>query len=247
MANKETTDALQSKHMTFSNSEVPVIGCFIDYLDIGYNYLYNRSLRGAKLRPSGARPTLSPAFLASVCLLLGFIANVKLEAVKLDETPLNYDLHFMLMSKENNLYICDIDTSRVMWCIEASDCAALLISCLLIWNSSNVKASLTEYMFLPWLGVILRGMILRQLPTVAALVYTMATVDSRHVHPVFLTGFSFLFLLQARISLEIIRALRARWLRRALSSDQGRVQVETLWSNDEDDVEPSVEMRNFIY
>ncbi|XP_063380919.1 uncharacterized protein LOC134667438 [Cydia fagiglandana] len=246
MANIESTDALQSKHMTFSNSKVPVIGCFIDYLDIGVNYLYNRSLRGAKLQPiSGARPTLSPAFLACVCLLLGLIANVKLEVVKFDETPLSYDLHFMLMSKENNLYIDDIDTSRVMWCIEASDCAALLISCLLIWNSSNVKASLAEYMFLPWLGVTVRGMILRQLPTVAALVYTMSTVDS-HVNPMFLAGFSFLFLLQARICLEIIRALRARWLRRALSSDQGRVQVETLWSSEEDDV-PSVEMRNFLY
>ncbi|XP_063534311.1 uncharacterized protein LOC134744428 [Cydia strobilella] len=246
MANRDTTDAMQPKHMTFSNSKVPIIGCLLDYLDIGINYIYSRSLRGEKLRPSDARPSLSPTFLAFVCLLLGFIANVKLEVVKFDESPLNYDLHLMLMSKEDNLYIDEIDPSRVMWCIEASDCAALLISCSLIWNSSNVKSSFTEYMFLPWLGVTLRGLILRQLPTVAALIYTMAIIDSHPVNPMFLTVFSFLFLLQARICLEIIRTLRARWQRRALSSDERRVQVETLWSNEEDDV-PSVEMRNFLY
>ncbi|XP_063362360.1 uncharacterized protein LOC134651220 [Cydia amplana] len=246
MANRDSTDAMRPKHMTFSNSQVPLIGSLIDYLDIGVNYLQNRSLRGAKLRPSDATPSLSPTFLALVCLLLGFIANVKLEVVKFDKTPLSYDLHFMLMSKEDDIYIDEIDPSHVMWCIEASDCAALLISCSLIWNSSNVKSSFTEYMFLPWLGVTLRGLILRQLPTVSALVYTMAIIDSQHVNLMFLTGFSFLFLLQARILLEIIRALRARWQRRALSGDERRVQVETLWSNEEEDV-PSVEMRNFLY
>ncbi|XP_047995393.1 uncharacterized protein LOC125233419 [Leguminivora glycinivorella] len=137
MANRNITDT-QPRHMTFSNSKVPIIGCFIDYFDIGFNYLFSKSFsRGEKLQSSGKKPSLSPTFLAFTCLLLGFVANVKLEVVRFDEAPLNYDLHFMLMSKEDNIYIDDIDPSRVMWCIEASDCSALLISCVLIWNYSN--------------------------------------------------------------------------------------------------------------
>ncbi|KAI8436136.1 hypothetical protein MSG28_004234, partial [Choristoneura fumiferana] len=54
------------------------------------------------------------------------------------------------------------------------------------------KSPLSEYLFLPWLGMTLRGLILRQVPTVTALIYTMSIVEGS-VNPLFLTAFIFLF------------------------------------------------------
>ncbi|CAD0199484.1 unnamed protein product [Chrysodeixis includens] len=107
------------------------------------------------------------------------------------------------------------------------------------------RSPLSEYLFLPWLGATLRGLFLRQAPTAGALLYTMAVVNG-NVNPLFLTAYSFLFLLEARLWLEIGRLVRARWERRehAITSHDSEYEVETLWSND--DVQ-SVEVRNYVY
>ncbi|XP_022830655.1 uncharacterized protein LOC111359367 isoform X2 [Spodoptera litura] len=233
------------KHMTYSKSRVPILGALIDYVDTSVQYLRKKTFAQAeKLHAKSSRATLSASFLASVCLMLGFVCNVKFEVVTVDEEPLPNDLHFMLMSKEDKLYIDDIDVSRVMWCVEASDSLVILISSLLIWNSSN-RSPLSEYLFLPWLGATLRGLFLRQAPTAGALLYTMAVING-NVNPLFLTAFSFLFLLEARLWLEIARLVRSRWERRehAMASHDSEYEVETLWSND--DVQ-SIEMRNYVY
>ncbi|KAM3959233.1 uncharacterized protein ACR2FA_006774 [Aphomia sociella] len=243
MASGDTTSL--PKHMTYSKSKLPLIGALIDYMDTSIDYIRQKTFAQAeKLHAKASRATLSATFMAGVCLILGIICNVKFEVVKFDEEPLSNDLHIMLMSKEHKLYIDDIDVSRVMWCIEASDTLVMLISCLLIWNSSNVRSPLSEYLFLPWLGATLRGLFLRQAPTAGALLYTMAVING-DVNPLFLTAFSFLFLLEARLWLEIARLVRTRWERRdSIAARDSQYEVETLWSND--DVQ-SVEVRNYVY
>ncbi|CAH0723234.1 unnamed protein product, partial [Brenthis ino] len=127
------------KHMTYSKSGVPVIGALIDYIYTSMEYVMHKSfVRGEQLRPVASKKCLSATFMAFVCFSLGFVSNIKLEVVTFDEEPLPNDLHFMVMSKDEKLYIDDIDVTRVMWCIEASDALVILISTLLIWNSSNV-------------------------------------------------------------------------------------------------------------
>ncbi|XP_028027058.1 uncharacterized protein LOC114240637 [Bombyx mandarina] len=234
------------KHMTFSKSDVPLIGALLDFLETSFQYIRLQTFAQAeKLNAKSSRSSLSPSFAALVCFVLGIVSNVKFEVVTFDREPLANDLHYMLMSKEDKLYIDDIDVSRVLWCVEASDTLVILISCLLIWNSSNVRSPLSEYFFLPWLGASLRGLLLRQAPTAGALVYTMAVVDG-NINALFLTAFSFLFLLEARMWLEIARLVRARWVRRdqGVSLQESEYEVQTLWSND--DVQ-SVEVRNYVY
>ncbi|XP_047023976.1 uncharacterized protein LOC124632973 [Helicoverpa zea] len=246
MANSGDPPSGLPKYMTYSQSKVPLLGALIDYVDTSIQYLRRKTFAQAEtLHAKASRATLSSTFLAAVCLMLGFTCNVKFEVVTVDEEPLPNDLHFMLMSKDDKLYIDDIDVSRVMWCVEASDCLVVLISCLLIWNSTNVRSPLSEYLFLPWLGATLRGLFLRQAPTAGALLYTMAVING-NVNPLFLTAFSFLFLLEARLWLEIARLVRSRWERRehAIASQDAEYEVETLWSND--DVQ-SVEVRNYVY
>lgn len=101
------------KHMTYSRSKVPILGALIDYVTTSFQYLYRKTFTQAeKLNAKSSRATLSASFLAAVCLLLGFTCNVKFEVVTFDEEPLQNDLHFMLMSKDDKLYIDDIDVSR---------------------------------------------------------------------------------------------------------------------------------------
>ncbi|XP_050346107.1 uncharacterized protein LOC126770644 [Nymphalis io] len=235
-----------SKQMTYSRSGVPIIGGLIDYMDTSLEYLRCKSFaRAESLNSKSSRTRLSASFMALVCLLLGLACNMKFEVVTFDEEPLTNDLHFVLMSKDDKLYIDDIDVSRVMLCIEASDTLVLLISTLLIWNSSNVRSPLSEYLFLPWLGASLRGLFLRQAPTVGALLYVVAVING-NVNSLFLTAFSFLFLLEARLWLEVARMVRIRWERRDNLDVSRDIQneVETLWSNE--DVQ-SVEVGNYVY
>ncbi|XP_049869408.1 uncharacterized protein LOC126369158 [Pectinophora gossypiella] len=232
------------RHLTYSKSKIPIIGALIDYMETSFEYLRRKTFAQAeKLHAKASRATLSATFMAAVCLMLGLATNIKFEVVTFDEEPLVNDLHFMLLSKEDNLYIDDIDVSRVMWCLEMSDLVVVVVSALLVWNSSNVRSPLSEYLFLPWLGATLRGLFLRQAPTASALLYTMAVVNG-NVNPLFLTAFSFLFLLEARLWLEVARLVRARWERRDHNLTAAAVEVETLWSND--DVQ-SVEVRNYFY
>lgn len=101
------------KHMTYSKSQVPFLGALIDYVSTSLQYLYRKTFTQAdKLNAKSSRASLSASFLAAVCLLLGFTCNVKFEVVTFDEEPLQNDLHFMLMSKDDKLYIDDIDISR---------------------------------------------------------------------------------------------------------------------------------------
>ncbi|CAH2106176.1 unnamed protein product [Euphydryas editha] len=234
------------KYMAFSRSGVPIIGALIDYMDTSLEYLrFKKFSRAERLNVKTSRARLSASFMAGLCLLLGLVCNVKFEVVTFDQEPLPNDLHFILMSKDDKLYIDDIDISRVMWCIEASDTLVILISTLLIWNSSNVRSPLSEYLFLPWLGASLRGLFLRQAPTAGALIYTM-TVINGNVNSLFLTTFSFLFLFEARLWLEVARLVRMRWERREHVdvSRNSQYEVETLWSND--DIQ-SVEVGNYVY
>ncbi|OWR51589.1 hypothetical protein KGM_210876 [Danaus plexippus plexippus] len=233
------------KHMTYTQSGVPVVGALIDYLVTSYEYFRRKTFTQAeRLRAEASKASLSATFLAGVCLLLGLVCNVKFEVVTYDEEPLPNDLHFMLLSRDDKLYIDDIDLSKVMWCIEASDTLVILISSLLIWNASNVRSPLSEYLFLPWLGATLRGLFLRQAPTAGALIYTIAVING-NVNPLFLTTFSFLFLLEARLWLEIARLVRVRWERNHfVGAPEAHYEVETLWSNE--DVQ-SIEVGNFVY
>ncbi|KAJ0177357.1 hypothetical protein K1T71_007366 [Dendrolimus kikuchii] len=225
------------KYMTYAKSNVPIIGALIDYIATSIQYLQRKtSVGGEVLHPKASKATLSATFMSAVCFVLGIVCNIKLEVVTFGEVPMPYDLHIMLMSKENNLYVDDIDVSTNVHTIQ----------CLLIWNTSN-RSPLSEYLFLPWLGAALRGLFLRQAPTAGALLYTMAIVNGT-VNPLFLTTFFFLFLFEARLWLEIARVVRARWERRNFnngnSSRSMEYFVETLWSND--DVQ-SVEVGNFVY
>ncbi|XP_037293753.1 uncharacterized protein LOC119189082 isoform X3 [Manduca sexta] len=191
MASGDNSDT--PKHLTYAKSDLPLIGAMVDFIETSFRYIKHKTfVQAEKLNAKSSRVTLSATFMTTVCLMLGFVSNVKFEVVTFDEEPLANDLHFMLMSKDDKLYIDDIDVTRVMWCIEASDVLVLFISCLLIWNSSNVRSPLSEYLFLPWLGMTLRGLFLRQAPTAGALLYTTAVV-SGEINPLFLTAFSFLF------------------------------------------------------
>ncbi|VVC89004.1 unnamed protein product [Leptidea sinapis] len=235
-----------AKYLTFSCSKIPLFGSLIDYISTSAEYMFRKTFAKAeKLQATATRQTLSATFVAFVCLTLGMVSNVKFEVVTFDDEPLLNDLHFILLSKEDKLYIDDIDVSRVMWCIEASDALVILISTLLVWNSSRTRPPLSEYLFLPWLGATMRGLVLRQVPTAGALLYTMAVVNG-NINPLFLTAFSLLFLLEARLWLEVARLVRLRWERRnhLEVNQQSHQEVETLWSND--DIQ-SVEVGNYVY
>ncbi|CAH2234797.1 uncharacterized protein LOC120629411 [Pararge aegeria] len=245
MANIGVTNSIP-RHLTYSKSNVPLFGALVDYMETSFEYLRRKTFaRAERLHLKTSRTSLSATFVSTVCLLLGLVCNVKFEVVTFEDEALPNDLHFMLMSKDDKLYIDDIDVSRVIWCIEASDTLVILISSLLIWNSSYVSSPLREYLFLPWLGATLRGLFLRQVPTAGALVYTMAVING-NVNPLFMTAFTFLFLLEARLWLEIARLVRMRWERREYFdvSRHSQYEVQTLWSND--DVQ-SVEVGNYVY
>ncbi|XP_034830580.1 uncharacterized protein [Maniola hyperantus] len=234
------------RHLTYAKSSVPIIGALIDYMETSLEYLRQKtSARAERLHMKATKASLSATFVATVCLLLGLVCNVKFEVAIFQDQPLPNDLHFMLMSKVDKLYADDIDVSRVIWCIEASDTVVVVLSTLLIWISSYVRSPLSEYLFLPWLGATLRGLFLRQVPTAAALIYTIAVINGS-VNPLFLTSFTLLFLLEARLWLEIVRLVRMRWERRENLevSPNSQYEVQTLWSNDD---AQSVEVRNYVY
>ncbi|XP_023951977.2 uncharacterized protein LOC112055915 [Bicyclus anynana] len=234
------------RHLTYSKCNMPLFGALVDYMETCLEYLRVKSFANAEmLNFQLNRPALTDTFISTVCFVLGLMSNVKLEVLTFEDESLPNDLHFMLMSKDDKLYIDDIDVSKVVWCIEASDTLVILISTLLIWNSSYMGSPVREYMYLPWLGATLRGLMLRQAPTAGALAYTMAVVNGS-VSPLFATAFTFLFLLEARVWLEIARLVRARWGRRdhCEVSRPCHYEVQTLWSND--DVQ-SVEVGNYVY
>ncbi|KAL4717986.1 hypothetical protein ACJJTC_013026 [Scirpophaga incertulas] len=108
-----------------------------------------------------------------------------------------------------------------------------------------VRSPLSEYLFLPWLGVALRGLLLRQVPTASAVLYTVAVVDG-NINPLFITALTLLFLLEARMWVEIARLVQSRWecCDQAGPMKVAAYEVETLWSND--DVH-SVEVQNYVY
>ncbi|XP_022120235.2 uncharacterized protein LOC110996729 [Pieris rapae] len=237
---------IHKQNMTFARSNIPIIGAFVDYVNTSIEYIRTKSFsRAERLQASASPHALSATFIAFVCLSLGMVSNVKFEVVTYDEEPLPNDLHFVLMSKVDKLYVDDIDVSRVLCCIEASDTVVILFSTLLIWNTGNVRSPLSEYFFLPWLGATMRGLCLRQAPTAVALLYTMSVANG-NINPLFLTAFSFLFLLEARLWLEIARLVCLRWQRRdhVDLTRPPQNEVETLWSND--DVQ-SLEVGNFVY
>ena len=120
MASEVDPPNVLPKHMTYSNSRVPLLGALIDYVDTSLQYLRRKTFTQAeKLNEKASRATLSATFLAGVCLLLGLACNVKFEVVTVDDEPLRNDLHFMLMSKEDKLYIDDIDVTREYLIIKA--------------------------------------------------------------------------------------------------------------------------------
>ncbi|CAB3224390.1 unnamed protein product [Arctia plantaginis] len=97
---------------TYSKSNVPLLGALIDYIEISLVYLRTKTFTEAeKLHAKTTKATLSATFLAAVCLLLGVACNVKFEVVTMNEEPLPKDLHLMVMSKSDKLYIDDIDAS----------------------------------------------------------------------------------------------------------------------------------------
>lgn len=101
------------KYVTFAKCRVPLVGPLIDYMDSSIEYLWKRTFSRAEkfhMKSSGTR--VSATFSALLCLILGFLANVKMEVVTFDEQPLPNDLHFVLMSKDDDIYIDDIDVSR---------------------------------------------------------------------------------------------------------------------------------------
>ncbi|KAL4717998.1 hypothetical protein ACJJTC_013038 [Scirpophaga incertulas] len=132
--------------MTFSGSRVPILGALIDYLDTSLRYLVRKTFTKAEnIHSKSARATLSSKFMAIVCLIAGITCNVKFEITKFDKQPLPRDLHFMLFSNDDKLYIDDIDMSRILWCLEASDVIVVLISCIFVWSSSNIVSIVFSY------------------------------------------------------------------------------------------------------
>ncbi|CAK1596405.1 unnamed protein product [Parnassius mnemosyne] len=239
-------DSSPPKYMTYSNSGLPIIGALFDYVDTSVEYFWTKTFaRAEKINVRRSKATLSAPFITLVCLILGSVSNVKLEIVTLDEKPLPNDLHVVLMSDKYKLYVDDINVSKILCCIEASDALVILISCLLVWNASHGHSPLREYLFLPWMGVTLRGLVLRQAPTTGALLYTMFVANG-NVNILFTTAFILLLFLELCIWLEIVRLVLMRWERREQMkmSSEVNCEVQTLWSND--DV-PSVEVRNYVY
>ncbi|KOB67985.1 Alcohol dehydrogenase [Operophtera brumata] len=54
------------KHMTYSKSNVPILGAFIDYVVTSFQYLKNKTFTNAvQLNPKSSRSTLSATFLAA--------------------------------------------------------------------------------------------------------------------------------------------------------------------------------------
>ncbi|XP_013143828.1 PREDICTED: uncharacterized protein LOC106107496 [Papilio polytes] len=233
------------QYLTYSKSRVPLLGALIDYVDTSIQYLWTKSFVAAEqMHVQTSKSTLSISFLTFVCLVLGLLANVKMEVVTIDESTLEHDLHIVLLSEEYKLYVDDIDVSKILCCIEASDTLLVLISCFLICNSGFARHPTCEYMYLPWMGVTLRGLALRQLPTCAALLYTMY-VANEDINTLFLTSFALLFITELRLWLEVVRLVCLRWE----ANEQVKIcgleqEVKTLWSNEE---VPSIEVSNFVY
>lgn len=102
-----------------------------------------------------------------------------------------------------------------------------------------------EYLYLPWLGAVLRGLVMRQAPTVAAVIYTITTVGGT-VNLLFLLSFTFLYVLEARLWLEIARLVQARWnaRERQIVLNKSEYKVDTSLANED---EPSFEVRNVTY
>lgn len=101
------------KYMTYAKSNIPIVGALIDYIATSARYVKRKASVGAEiLQPTSSNAILTSTFIAAVCLTLGIVCNIKFEVITLDEKPLPYDLHFMVMSERNNLYIDEIDVSR---------------------------------------------------------------------------------------------------------------------------------------
>ncbi|CAG4961166.1 unnamed protein product [Parnassius apollo] len=113
------------------------------------------------------------------------------------------------------------------------------------FSDSEKRSPLSEYLFLPWMGATLRGLVLRQAPTTGALLYTMFVANG-NVNILFTTAFILLLLSELFIWLEIVRLVLMRWEcgKQMKMSSEVNCEVQTLWSND--DV-PSVEVRNYVY
>lgn len=113
MANAVVTPNM-AKHMTYSKSDLPLIGALLDFIVTSFQYLRHKTfVQAERLHAKSSRAILSASFMAAVCLMLGTVCNIKFEVVKFDEEPLPNDLHFMIMSKHDKLYIDDIDVSRM--------------------------------------------------------------------------------------------------------------------------------------
>lgn len=108
--NGNTHDA--PRHLAYHKSNIPLIGALIDYMDTSFEYFRNRTFaRAERLHIKATKASLSPTFVSIVCLLLGMVCNVKFELVTFAEEPLPNDLHFMLMSKDDKIYVDDIDVT----------------------------------------------------------------------------------------------------------------------------------------
>ncbi|XP_068632217.1 uncharacterized protein [Battus philenor] len=233
------------RYMTYSKSRVPVIGALIDYIDTSAEYLWNRTLSGAEnMHTKKSKDTLSVNFIVFVCLLLGLVCNIKLEVVTLDEKPLPNDLHIVMLSDKYKLYVDDIDVSKILCCIEASDALLIIICCFLIFNSSFASSPLSEYLFLPWLGAALRGLVTRQVPTFGALLYTMF-VATQEINVPFIASFSLLFFVELGLWLQIVKLVNMRWeSNEQVKLSKPEFELNPHWSNDE---VPSIEVRNYVY
>ncbi|CAG9133422.1 unnamed protein product [Plutella xylostella] len=136
------TEQPRLKHAPYSKSALPVLGTFIDYIDTSFEYLWHKTMTQAEaIYAKRTRPSLSSSFLAVACMILGLICNVKFEVVTKTGDPLMNDLHFLALSPDEHLYVDDVDGEHMLWCLESSDCIVLLISCLLIWNTTRVVSS----------------------------------------------------------------------------------------------------------
>ncbi|XP_041978674.1 uncharacterized protein LOC121732771 [Aricia agestis] len=229
---------ISSRRLGFSVSNAPFIGGLIDYITKSYQYVKSKSfVQGEILHQKKSQVSLSP-FLIITAFLLGVVTNVKFEVgTIITDEPLSNDLHNILLSKEDNLYTDDIDVSKVMLCLEASDAIAIIISSSLVWLSSYARPQLRNHLFLPWLGVVLRGVLCRQAPTAAALLYTMVVINN-NLDLLFLSTFCALLIVEARVWLEVARIV--------VMKREKRVEETVVHVTVRREV-PSVEIGNFHY
>ncbi|GBP37190.1 hypothetical protein EVAR_31121_1 [Eumeta japonica] len=98
-------------HLTFSKNKAPMLGALMDYIETTYLYVRgSSSAENFHVRNSKAK--LSATFLTGVCLALGLACSMKFEVVTVDDEPMARDLHLMLMSDDEKLYIDDVDLTR---------------------------------------------------------------------------------------------------------------------------------------